>query len=66
MMMINDGLQSSQEVWMITLLLFYPIFYFIMQKIIILNRAKQKRQCLWEELANDNWELMFLHNLNPT
>lgn len=33
MMMINDGLQSSQEDWMITLLLFYPIFYFIMQKI---------------------------------
>lgn len=33
MMMINDGLQSSQEDGMITLLLFYPIFYFIMQKI---------------------------------
>lgn len=42
MMMINDGLQSSQEVWMITLLLVYPIFYFIMQKINFLNRAKQK------------------------
>ena len=40
MMMINDGLQCSQEVWMITVLLFYPISYFIMQKIIFLNRAK--------------------------
>lgn len=38
MIMINDGLQSSQEVWMITLL--FPISYFIMQKIIFLNRAK--------------------------